>query len=323
MIFDGHSDIFTDVLRRRLRGETQVLSQHHLPLLRQGGIEGSCLVLWVDPPYTRNPSARLAQLLQAVRDEMETCTEAVIVHNLEEMLTAQKEGRFAILLGMEGLSAIGEDVDAIDMLYHFGVRHAMLTWNEQNALATGVRGEPSRGLTKVGCRVLQRMMSKGMIVDVSHLNDASFWDVMSHAHGPVIASHSNARALVNVPRNLNDDQLRAIASSGGLVGLNGFKNFVAVQPQDQDLDHFAAHAVHIAETIGVAHLALGFDFNEYLSDEAMSSYNDADNPNIKGLSDCSHVPAFLETLRKVGFSENELRQIAWENWRRILAQVVG
>lgn len=323
MIFDGHSDIFTDVLRRRLQGERQVLQRYHLPLLRRGGITAACLVLWVDPPYTATPAARLEQLLTAVEAEMAECSEAVIVRNVEEWTAAETAGRFAIFLGMEGLSAIGEDVDAIDRLYEFGVRHAMLTWNEQNALATGVGGDPLRGITDVGRRVLQRMTALGMVVDVSHLNDASFWDVLSFADGPVIASHSNARALVNVPRNLSDDQLRAIAASGGVVGLNAFKNFVAADAAAQDLDHFAAHALHIADTIGVAHLALGFDFNEYLSNDAMKSYNDAANPNIQGLQNCSRVPDFIAKLHAVGFSSTEIQQICWKNWLRVIDDVIG
>ena len=162
-----------------------------------------------------------------------------------------------------------------------------------------------------------------MLVDVSHLNDRSFWDVLATVHGPIVASHSNARALAEHPRDLTDDQLRAIAETGGLVGLNANKNLVSPDPAQQTVDQFVRHAVHIAELIGVRHLAFGFDFNEYLADDATTSYNDGGNPNVPGLEDARHTPAFIEALRRAGFSDDELSQISWQNWLRVIGEVVG
>lgn len=323
MIFDGHCDIFTDVLRRRLCGETQVLAHSHLPKLRAGGIRGGCFVLWVDPPFTDDPAARMAQLLSAVAAEMAECNEAALVTSATEIESVAATERFPILLGVEGLSAIGENVDAIDRLHAFGARHAMLTWNEANALATGAKADPSRGLTELGRRALARLEDLHMLVDVSHLNDRSFWDVLAAVHGPIVASHSNARALAEHPRDLTDNQLRAIAETGGLVGLNANKNLVSPNPAQQTVDQFVRHAVHIAELIGVRHLAFGFDFNEYLADDATTSYNDGGNPNVPGLEDARHTPAFIEALRCAGFSDDELSQISWQNWLRVIGEVVG
>lgn len=289
MIFDGHCDIFTDVLRRRLCGETQVLARHHLPKLRAGGIRGGCFVLWVDPPFTDD---------SAVAAEMAECSEVALVTSATEIESVAATERFPILLGVEGLSAIGENVDAIDRLHAFGARHAMLTWNEANALATGAKADPSRGLTELGRRALARLENLHMLVDVSHLNDRSFWDVLAAVHGPIVASHSNARALAEHPRDLTDDQLRAIAETGGLVGLNANKNLVSPDPAQQTVDHFVRHAVHIAELVGVRHLAFGFDFNEYLADDATTSYNDGGNPNVPGLEDASRTPVYVEALRR-------------------------
>ena len=323
MIFDGHCDIFTDVLRRRLCAETQVLARHHLPKLRAGGIRGGCFVLWVDPPFTDDPAARMAQLLSAVSAEMAECSEAALVTSATEIKSVAATERFPILLGVEGLSAIGENVDAIDRLHAFGARHAMLTWNEANALATGAKADPSRGLTELGRRALARLEDLHMLVDVSHLNDRSFWDVLAAVHGPIVASHSNARALAEHPRDLTDDQLRAIAETGGLVGLNANKNLVSPDPAQQTVDQFVRHAVHIAELIGVRHLAFGFDFNEYLADDATTSYNDGGNPNVPGLEDARHTLVYVEALRRAGFSDDELSQISWQNWLRVIGEVVG
>ena len=175
MIFDGHSDIFTDVTVRRLKGETQVLKNHHLPRLRKGNIEGGCFVLWIDPPYDADPAKRLGELMHCIKDEMAECEEAVVVKNLKEIEEARKAGKFYILPGLEGLSGIGTDLDKIDELYDFGCRHAMLSWNEQNDLSTGTKGDPNRGLTELGKKAVRKLHDKHMLVDVSHTNERTFW----------------------------------------------------------------------------------------------------------------------------------------------------
>lgn len=323
MVFDGHCDIFTGVLQRRLKGDTQVLENFFLPQLKAGGIEGGCFVLWVDPPYDKDPAARVTQIAQAISAEMATTTEAVIVHNRAEIEAAKAAEQFYILLGAEGLAAIGDDLENLDRLYDFGVRHAMLTWNEENQLATGARGTPERGLTALGRDALRRMEEKHMIIDVSHLNDRSFWDVMDIATTPILASHSNARALVDVPRNLSDDQLRAIAETGGVIGLNAFNEFVSSDPVEQNVDHFIQHAVYIADKIGVEHLAFGFDFSDYVSQEALRTFTSQPTPNTEGLEDCSKVPAFLEKMQQAGFTDDDMEKISCGNWLRLIDTVLG
>lgn len=323
MVFDGHSDIFTDVTIKRLLGETQVIKNHHMDRLRKGGIEGGCFVLWIDPPYDVDPPKRLAQLLTAVKDEMAECQEAVLVHNMSELKAAKEAGKFYILVGMEGLSGIGEDVDQLYNLYDFGARHAMLTWNEQNALATGVQGDPNRGVTALGKKALQIMEAKKMIVDVSHLNEKSFWDVLDSTKTPILASHSNAKALVNAARNLTDEQLLAVRDRDGLVGLNAFNLFVSPVIEEQNIDNFVKHAVYIADKIGVEHLGFGFDFFEFLSTDSMKSYSDQDTSYTTGLEDCSRVPELLVKMQKAGFSEADLKKVSHENWFGFIEKVIG
>lgn len=323
MIFDGHSDIFTDVTIKRLEGKTDILRQYHLPRLRKGGVEGGCFVLWVDPPYTSDYAKRTDQMMEAIRAEMQECKDAVIVHNLKEIEAAKANNKFYILLGAEGLSSLGEDVDKLDRLYDFGVRECMLTWNEQNALATGVQGDVTRGVTPLGKKVIQRMEDKKMIVDVSHLNERSFWDVMGVATKPVIASHSNAKALCDAARNLTDEQLKAIQQTGGLVGLNSFNLFVSQNIKEQTIDRFVEHIVYITEKIGVPHVAFGFDFFEFLSTDSMKSYSDQDTSYTVGLEDCAQLPVLLEKLKKAGFSQSELEQICYKNWHNLIQAVLG
>ncbi|KXL52869.1 membrane dipeptidase (peptidase family M19) [Anaerotignum neopropionicum] len=323
MIFDGHSDIFTDVTIKRLLGETQVIKNHHLTRLRKGGVEGGCFVIWIDPPYDKEPSKRLEQILKATKEEMAECDKAVLVHNMAEIEAAKKAGKFFILLGMEGLSGIGEDVEQIHMLYDFGARHAMLTWNEQNPLATGVQGDPCRGLTELGKKAVRLLQHKKMIMDVSHLNERSFWDVMDVSEGPILASHSNAKALAAAARNLTDEQLLEIRDTKGLVGLNSFNLFVSEDVNGQNVDNLVKHASYIADKIGVEHLGFGFDFFEFLSTDSMRSYSSQETSFTVGLEDCSKVPELLIKMKAAGFTEKELEMVSGGNWLNLIHRVIG
>ena len=323
MVFDGHSDIFSDVRYKREAGETQVLKNHHLERLRKGGIGGGCFVIWADTYNGFDPKDEMDAIVKALQAEMAETEDFVLVHNRAEAEAAQKAGKFAILLGIEGLAGIGEDLSKIDKLYEVGARHAMLTWNEENALATGVKGNPERGVTELGKKAIKIIQEKKMIMDVSHLNEKSFWDVIDVAEGPILASHSNAKALASAARNLTDEQLKAICATDGLVGLNAFNDFISDIREEQDVDHLVKQASYIAEKIGVEHLGFGFDFFEFLNTDSMKSYSDQEDSRLRGMEDCSKVPVLLEKMKKAGFTEKELEMVSHGNWMRLIERVMG
>lgn len=323
MVFDGHCDIFTDVTVRRLRGERQVLKQYHLPRLRKGNIEGGCFVLWIDPPHDANPPKRLGELLSCVKEEMAECEEAKLITSYQEIEEAKKAGKFYILAGMEGLSGIAGDVERIDELYAFGVRHAMLTWNEQNELGTGAKGDPDRGLTALGKRAVKKLHDRHMLVDVSHTNEKTFWDMARINGGPLLASHSNVRTLADVPRNLTDAQMLEIRNTNGLIGLNSFRLFVHSDRQKQTIDGLIRHADYIAEKIGVEYLALGLDFCEFFESQTANSMGEAEELYTVGLEDCTGVPLLVESMKKAGFTEKELEMICRRNWLNLIQRVIG
>ncbi|MGM9917101.1 membrane dipeptidase [Anaerotignum sp.] len=323
MIFDGHSDIFSDVRYKREAGETQVLKNHHLERLQKGGIGGACFVIWADTFNGFDPKDEMDAIVKALQAEMAETEDFVLVHNRAEVEAAEKAGKFAILLGIEGLAGIGENLSKIDALYEVGARHAMLTWNEENALATGVKGNPDRGVTDLGRKAIKKIQDKKMILDVSHLNEKSFWDVIDASNGPILASHSNAKALAGAARNLTDDQLKAIRDTNGLVGLNAFNDFISDIREEQDVDHLVHHASYIADKIGVEHLGFGFDFFEFLNTDFMKSYSDQDDSLLRGMEDCSKVPVLLEKMRKAGFTEKDLEMISGGNWLNLIQRVMG
>lgn len=324
MNFDAHGDIWTDVTHHYLAGEHDIFRTRHYERMKKGEIEGGIFVIWNDPPFDTNPLERTRQMQAAITQETPECADILsVVHNYDEMMKARDAGKMYCFIGHEGLKSIGEDLDLIDDFYAFGARHASLTWNEENPLATGARGSLCRGLTELGKRAVRKIQDLGMILDVSHLNDASFWDLLRAATGPVVATHSNSRALCNESRNLTDQQLKALAETGGIAGLNSFNEFVHKEIPKQTIENLAKHIVHMVEVMGIDHVGFGFDFCEYCVGPTLSSFSSQENSYTIGLEDSSKVPDLIAEMRRIGFSQEEIEKIAYKNWHRVIKEVIG
>ena len=316
MVFDGHSDLLYDVTRRRLAGEKRVLERRHLRSLEAGGVEGLTLALWVSAqdfwknvPEAEGHRERTDIMLLCMKAELAECPWLELVRTAGEAERAKAAGKKYAFLAVEGMDAIGDDLNGIDRYADLGVRLGMLTWNGENRLATGAGGDPYSGLTELGRQAVRRMGTRNIVMDVSHLNDGGFWDVMKAAEGPVVASHSNCRALCDVRRNLTDDQLRAIRDSGGVVGLNVHHAFVHADREKQTAEMLARHAAHMADVMGVEHVACGFDFCEYFG---------PGNEGAEGLENCSQIHNLFYWLEKLGMNKKERDMVARENFLRIL-----
>ena len=221
--------------------------------------------------------------------------------------------RLGAVLHLEGAEPIGPSLDELDVLVAAGMRSLGLVWSRPNAFATGVPfeapGSPDQGpgLTELGRELVRACGTLGVVVDVSHLNARGFWDVAELSEAPLVASHCGAHALSPSPRNLTDDQLRAIGESGGIVGVNfhvGFLRADCADDADTPVARIAEHAAHVAAVAGVAAVGLGSDFDG------------ATMPSELG--DVAGLPRVLDALRHVGFSEKEVEAIAWGNWVRVL-----
>ncbi len=313
MVFDAHADIFWDVARRRNEGEDHVLEKYHKERLTKGQVEGVGFSIWANPEKEGDTYAGLTEnmILQAKADIAQSTDWLAMVRTPEEALKAKAEGKIYGFVTVEGMAAVGKDLSKIDTYYaDFGARMGMLTWNEKNDLATGCKGGPAdEGLTDLGKEAIRIMEDRKILVDVSHLNDGGFWDIIKMATKPVIATHSNCRCMCDHVRNLTDDMMRAIKETGGVVGLNCYHNFISADPAKQNAAYLAQHAAHMAEVMGVEHVICGFDFCEFLG---------RDPHLLEGLEDASHLPSFMDELRKVGFSEKEVNMIGHENMLRVL-----
>jgi len=322
-IFDAHADIWSDVVVRRSRGEREVFRNRHLEKFKKGGVSGGIFVMWIDPPYDQDPEKRLAEIVKAAQEELEEAAGLLhLIRNSSDFETAAALGKMPVVWGVEGLSGIGSDLGGIEALYDLGIRHMSLTWNEANPLATGVKQDPDRGLTTLGFEAVRQIEALGILLDVSHLNEKSFWEVMSAASKPLIASHSNARTLCDAARNLTDAQIKAIASTGGIIGINSYRDFIDLDPKKQTVERFVDHIDYMVSLVGVAHVGLGYDFCDYIEENLIQGgisdpYNTS-APDTFGLETAEKASAVLNHLHQRGYKESDIEKIAGGNFVRLL-----
>jgi membrane dipeptidase len=319
MIFDAHSDILSDITTKYLNGETDVFRRYHYDGIVKGKVEGSIFVIWVEPEYMDNSYARVIKIMDSLKKDYEYSHDILsIVKSYDEMMTAKKENKFYIFIGLEGLENIKDNLDLIDSYYEFGCRHASLTWNEENMLATGAKGRASRGLTSLGKKAVKKINDKKMILDLSHLNDKSFFDVIDATDKPLIASHSNARKLCDASRNLTDEQLKLIRDLNGVVGFNSYSDFIGNDKDSQTLEMCVNHIKYMCDLIGVDHVGLGFDYLDYFEDGV---FGDASS-YIKGLENSSKSYNIIEYMLNSGFTKEESEKIAYKNFHKIIKTIL-
>ena len=319
-VFDIHSDLFTDIAWRRSQGETNVFDRIHYPQLKKGGVDSMICVFWVEPAFRQDPITRFRLIFKLVMDDLRTSKHANVCVTVDDMTDAVGSGKINLFLGVEGMSfleqwgqqSIEDNIEnAFDKLHADKIRHTIFVWNEWNALAsgTGSPDEPEkRGLTNLGELAVKKANDLNWVLDASHFDESSFWSMHNASTQPMIASHSNAFALCSQERNLTDDQLKAIAARGGLIGLNAFSGFV--DKTNPTLDRFIDHAVYIADLVGPQHLAFGFDFLDYLSPHDLG---EPFSSSTKGLENVTKVPDLLERMTVRGFSSKELEGISFNN----------
>lgn len=313
-VIDAHCDTLT-VLKRQKRHLKNLSETGHLdlPRLIKGGVNVqffASFVSYVSPDVkTGNPLKRALEIFDIFYREMETAADiaepAFSYNDIERIMAGKK---VAALLAVEGGEALAGSIEVLRMFYRLGVRCITLTWNDRNELADGSSEHGTGGgLTSFGANVVKEMSRLGMLVDVSHLSPRGFWDVLGISEKPVIASHSNSRSVCDHPRNLDDDQIKALAARGGVMGLCFYPNFVA--ETKPSLDALLDHAVHVAGLAGVDSLGLGSDF-------------DGIDCTLPELTDVTCLPLVTEGLLNRGFSRTEVQKVLGGNYLRVLNQVL-
>ena len=276
----------------------------------------------VAPPGRLSRATALRHVVQVTSGLLRLVAESEgaleIVRTAADVRRCRDEGRLAMILHIEGAECIDTRLETLDVLVAAGLRSLGLVWSRDNAFAHGVPFDFPRspdtgpGLTGAGRRLVRRCNELWVVVDLSHLNEAGFWDVAAISSAPLIATHSCVFALSPSPRNLTDAQLDALARSDGVVGINFHKGFLRADGDwtaPTSVSEIARHARYVADRIGVRHVALGSDFDG------------ATMPD--DLPDAAALPALVAGLRDVGFDDGELNLIGHGNWDRVLEATWG
>lgn len=222
---------------------------------------------------------------------------------------APRSGSVGGLLSIEGMHCLGESLELLEVLHALGVRSGMLTWNDRNALADGAtRQDSGSGLSAAGRSFVKKMQELHWVIDCSHLGDRSFWSLLEATDGPVIASHSNARAVRTHVRNLTDEQIQALAGRGGVIGMNFARSFLVAKGQ-ATIPDVLRHIRHIADLVGPEHVGVGSD------------YDGIPKPP-QGLETVAALPRLRDALSRE-FSDDIVRGIMGDNLRRVLAATLA
>jgi len=311
-IVDGHCDsLINFVENERTLNDPSEGGQWDLQRARQSGVALQFLAAFIQTKYKPNRSLqRGLQLIEGAHCFIGKHPEHVfLIQTKNDLQRLPDPTRLGILLSVEGGEILGEDLFMLDVIFRLGVRALGLTWNQRNALAAGVgAGDPQLQLSKLGQEVVQRMNQLGMLVDVSHLNEAGFWQVLEVSKAPIAATHSCAMALCQHPRNLTDQQLRALGKHKGVVGVNFYPRFLKESGVATRAD-VVRHICHIAEVAGVETVGLGSDF-------------DGIEETPEGLDQVGDYHFLRNDLLKTGFSSKEVEQIMGKNLLRLLSDVL-
>lgn len=245
-----------------------------------------------------------------------------------DVRAAKGAGEVAVVLHLQGGAPIEDDLDLLDVYHRLGVRVVQLTYNYRNLLGDGCLETADGGLSAFGRRALRRLVELGIVIDVSHVGVRTSLDAIEAAEGPVVATHANARALCDSPRNLTDGQIRMLADSGGVIGLCAFPAFLTTGERPS-LEHLLDHAEYIAGLVGPEHVGVGLDFaDEDEEDFDYYGYDERYYPRppwvfpkgIGGFGEFQNLRAGLEAR---GFSGSEVAGILGENFLRVFASVWG
>lgn len=312
LVIDGHCDTIGEQLSgKRWLGDRSDAGHIDLPRLREGGVDAQFFACYVPVHYQRHGAAThaLARLDQLHLLAERLPDQFIIARSPDDIRQAKANGQIAAIAGLEGAEALDGEIGLLRQYHRLGVRNLGLAWNFRNAACDGVSERRSGGgLTEFGVLVVQECNRLGITIDISHLAPAGVEDVLELSSDPIIASHSNAAALCDHPRNLTDSQLQAVAASGGVVGVTFVNSFLRrEQPEQATLDDVVEHLEYMLALIGEDHVAIGSDF-------------DGCTPPTE-LRDATTYPTITARLLERGYGEATIRKILGGNFMRIFEAV--
>jgi len=331
-VADTHNDLLMLVVRRPPQEWGAYFADRWLPQLRAGGVDLQVLPAFVDDVYRPEGALReTLRMIEAAHRLAEENADAVtLCRDGADVEVALAAGRIALVLALESCPQIDTDVELLQVMHRLSVRMASFTHFGRSALADGSTEDATGSrLTRAGVEALTLMEQLGMMLDVSHLGRSGVEHVLEIATRPVIASHSSARALRDHHRNLSDDQLRGIASGGGVVCVNFFPGFVA--EEGATVAHVADHIEHVASVAGIEHVGIGPDFIKEVMDEIAPGEGPLIDPDdglddrqvIEGLEGPAGLPLVTDALLERGMSQEDVRLVLGGNVLRLFRAELG
>lgn len=308
-VFDAHCDTISRCWREY---EGLAHNSGMISLERVSGFARYCqfFALWTADGFTGYPLGQDSverayyALLRCFKDQMARNSDKIVqCRTAQDAERAHSQGKAAAFLTVEGAELLGCDPGRLEDAAAAGVTAINLTWNHANALSGSHCDQPERGLSPIGREFVSKMENLHILVDVSHLSEAGFWDVMEMARRPIMASHSNAKFVWNHTRNLTDEQITAIIENQGVIGLNFYTGFVG---GSQDLNMVRAHLDHMLALGGRACVALGGDWDGCDTIDALPSID-----RLGGL---------YEHLLRHGYNETVVRDLFYNNLMRVVSQ---
>lgn len=330
-ILDCHSDIAMGLLRRRFDGVTGSLTTEWLPKLRAGGVKILVAAIYIDSVVLPEGALRRAvQMIDALYEEIALASgtfELALSATDAERIVAQD--KIAVIVSFEGAEPLGQDLSALRLFHRLGLRMLSFCWMRRTLFGDGTWENDTRGgLSRLGHDAVREMNRLGIIVDVSHASDETTWDTIRTSTKPIVASHSNARSVRDHPRNLTDDQIRAIADGGGVIGVVAVGRFVAEGAAT--VADWADHVDYLVNLAGLDHVGIGCDFYQDLHAMGAGQGIPAWYPNEKpgtysfsGMTGWQDLPALTEELTRRCFSEAQLTKIFHANFLRVIREIAG
>jgi len=317
-----------------MKGASDILERMHRRQFKAGGITCALFAVWADSEsysyggYGQATSIALRSIAFA-KEEIEACREwALQARSVEDIRRAKKQAKTAFVLHFEGAMPLDEDIGYVRVFKELGVLSVGPVWNVRNQIADGIEQKSGSGLSNFGATLVSELDRSRIAIDVSHLSEKGFWDVMALSRGPVIASHSNARTLCGNPRNLKDDQIQAIAEKGGVMGACFYSPFIDIERPS--LDRLLDHIDYVAGLVGVSHIGLGPDFTDYMVEESVKipspglvTGKAALNLYPRGVENASKMLNITRGLVSRGYSDHDILKILGGNFVRVLREVWG
>jgi len=314
IVFDGHCDTILEIMNhKRTLGKRASTGHLDIPRMKEGGVDVQFFAVFIEDIYKPDRSLkRTLQLIDCFYKEIEKNQDDIsLVTNYNQIEEVNSAGKIAAILSIEGGEALEGDLGVLRVLYKLGFRLLTLTWNQRNQIADGIgESRTGSGLTKFGLKVIDEMNRLGMLIDVSHLSETGFWDVIKRSKAPIVASHSNCYALCPHLRNLKDEQIKALADKGGVIGITFVPNFLTQEKRKTTVGDVVKHIDYLVEKVGVDYIGLGSDF-------------DGTGGLPLGLEGVDKVPNITGELLDRGYKEKDIKKILGENFLRVFKEVVG